>query len=116
MAKAEVVKLVNPVTFFGKVVSEVRIKEPTGAHYAAFGEPRLLVHSASGGGYFIEQPAEINRYLEACIDHEMGADLLRLLSLEDAMEVKQALIGFFVAAEERRLERRLTASSSAPNA
>jgi hypothetical protein len=114
MAKFEVVELANPIELFGKKVSTVKIKEPTGYQYSTIGEPRIMVHTGTGGGYFVEQPAEINRYLEGCIDHEQGADFLRLLSLVDAMTVKRALLGFFEGAEATILERKLTRSSSAP--
>ena len=74
----------------------------------------LALSRSPGGGYFVEQPGEIGRYLEACIDHELGGDVVRMLSLSDAMEVKQALFGFFEGAEALRLERKLKRSASAP--
>jgi hypothetical protein len=112
MAKVETVELANPIEWFSKKVTVLKIKEPTGHLYVTIGEPRILVHTNSGGGYFVEQPAAITQYLERCIDHEAGADVLKLLSLEDAAEVKEVLLSFFEAVAQSRLARRLTRSSS----
>jgi hypothetical protein len=112
MAKVETVELANPIELFGKKITALKIKEPTGRLYIAIGEPRIPVQTGNGGGYYVEQPLEIGKYLEACIDHEMGADLVPLLSLEDIMEVKKTIFDFFDGAAQRRLERRLIRLSS----
>lgn len=113
MAKIEIVELAHPFDLFSKRIAAVKLKEPTGYHYAKYGDPRILVHTAAGGGYFVEQPDVINKYLEACIDHDQGSDLIQMLSLEDSMEVKRTLLSFFEEADRSRLARRSTRSSSA---
>ena len=112
MPPTEKITLAAPFQLFGKTVSEVELTEPTGGLYSLLGEPRILVHSASGGGYYIDQPDVIRNYLEKCVKHETGADIVKMLSLEDAREVRQVLLNFFEAADARRVARKLTLSSS----
>src|SRR5579863_5021330 len=102
MARTEVVTLAEPFELFGKRVTEITLKEPTGYQYSTIGEPRIAVMTATGGGYYIEQPEAITKYLEACVEHETKSDVVKHLSLEDAQEVKQRLLGFFEAAGARR--------------
>jgi hypothetical protein len=112
MAKTETIALANPIELFGKPISHVTVNEPTGYMYSTIGEPRILVATGTGGVYFVEQPQEIARYMEKCIDGDLGGHILKLLSLEDVKEVKQALLSFFERADERIVARKLTSSSS----
>ena len=112
MAKVETITLVRPIEVFNKQVKELRLKEPTGAQYIKIGEPRIVVRTAAGGGYYVEQTEEIKAYLDVCVDHELQSEILSLLSLTDAMEVKKTLLNFFESAEATRIARRLTNSSS----
>lgn len=109
----KIVKLAKPLDLHGKKLTEVELKEPSGGLYLRLGEPRLTVFNASGSGYFVEQADAIKAYLESCVVHELGADLLNLLSLEDAQEVKEALFAFFGEAVARRSARKATHLSSA---
>jgi len=88
------VKLTTPVEIFGKKVTEIQIKEPTGAQYLTFGDPVFLVNS-SGGLFQTEDREAVKKYLHACVEHESGEHLLHLLSLADARAVKEALLSFF---------------------
>jgi hypothetical protein len=102
MAKTIKIELVDAIQWHGQPLAAIELKEPTGAQYADLGEPRLIVRLADGGGYWIEQPTVIRAYLERCIAHEGGADLLSLMSLADAMRVKEQLIGFFTSAAAKQ--------------
>lgn len=88
------IALKQPVEMHGQTCAEIEIREPTGGQYLDFGEPLILVNSA-GGLFQTEDKAAIGKYLDACVANEGGAHLLRLLSLQDARAVKEALLGFF---------------------
>jgi hypothetical protein len=113
MANTVKVKLTNPITLHDKQIDFVELKEPTGGLYMQLGEPSQWVHMKSGGGYMSEVPEIIEKYLHASIQHELKGDLVKILSLIDAIAVKGALLGFFSVAEAALLRNRSTTSSSA---
>lgn len=98
MAKPVTIKLIDPLEWHQDMLTSVDLREPTGRQYVELGEPRVLVRLADGGGYWIEQPSAITAYLERCIVHEGGVDLLNRMSLADAMNIKGELLGFFITA------------------
>jgi hypothetical protein len=107
------VKLSKPVQIFGKTVGSVELKEPNGGQFVRLGEPRILVFNASGSGYWIENAETIRAYLDLLIVSETGGEaVMALLTLEDAVVVKETLFGFFTDAANKAAARRLTASSS----
>jgi len=86
----------------GRLTTEIELKEPPGGLYIKLGDPRILVLNASGSGYWVEQPETISAYFDRLIVHEIGAAaVLNLISLEDAMALKEALFGFFSNAAKR---------------
>ena len=111
------VKLAMPIELAGRRLTEITLKEPNGGLYIKTGEPRTLVFNASGSGYWVEQVDAIKTYLEALIVHELGADLVNLLSLEDSMTIKETLFDFFsvaaAAVNAKRAAQKSTPSSSA---
>jgi hypothetical protein len=108
------VKLSKPIELFGRTVGTVELREPLGGSYLSLGEPRTLVFNASGSGYWVENVEVIRAYIDRLIEHESGGEsVFGLLSLEDAMAVKDAMLGFFAGAAERLAARKSTASSSA---
>jgi hypothetical protein len=109
----KVVKLATPITLFGKPIREVRLREPKGGEYARLGEPRTLVFSPTGG-YWVEDPAAIAKYIDAClvVSEEVRPALMPALALDDAMEVKAQVLGFFTEAAARIAARKSTSSSS----
>jgi hypothetical protein len=107
------VTLSKPVSIFGKTVGSVELKEPNGAMFVRLGEPRTLVFNASGSGYWVENGEAIRNYLDVLIVSETGGEaVMALLTLEDAVVVKETLFGFFTDAANRAAARRLTPSSS----
>jgi hypothetical protein len=108
------VKLSKPVEVFGKRIGAVELKEPTGGLYTKLGEPRTLIFSASGGGYWVENVDTISSYLDQLVVYDTGGlILMSLLNLEDAMAVKAAFLDFFGDAASRVAARKLIPSSSA---
>jgi hypothetical protein len=107
------ITLSKPITIFGKTAGSIELKEPNGGAFVRFGEPRTLVFNASGSGYWVENSETIRAYLDLLIVHEVGGEaVMGLLSLEDAVVVKETLFGFFTDAANRAAARRLTPSSS----
>jgi hypothetical protein len=107
------VTLSKPVQIFGKTVGSIELKEPNGGQFVRLGEPRILVFNQSGSGYWIENAETIRAYLESLIVREAGGEVvMALLTLEDAVVVKETLFGFFTDAANRAAARRLTSSSS----
>ncbi|VTZ27907.1 conserved hypothetical protein [Methylocella tundrae] len=89
--------LAEPVEMHGRRIAEIVLREPTGANYLDFGDPFTAVNS-NGGFFFAEDKAVVANYLDACVQHESGAHVLRLLSLADARKVKKELLSFFTDA------------------
>ena len=96
------VKLATPVVVHEKVITEIDLREPSGGEYVRLGDPRVLVRSQTGSGYFVEQNDVISQYVEKCIvapaDAGVKAALTQLLSLEDMMAIKMAILNFFLVA------------------
>jgi hypothetical protein len=111
------VELTKPIELYGKRVAEIELREPNGGLYVKHGEPRVLVFNASGSGYWVPQQDSIKAYLEALIVHDLGADLVKLMSLEDAMTTQEALFDFFTVAaanvNAKRAAQKSMPSSSA---
>lgn len=116
MAKRTKIPLSEPFDWHGRRIAEVELKEPTGWQVATIGEPRILVHNSATGGYFVEQPDVIAKYLERCVEHETGADIVKLVSLRDVLKIKAALFDFFTEAEAEIARERLASFASALSA
>ena len=100
------VKLADPFEWFGKMVTEFELREPPTAQFLQLGEPITSVFSQNGTVYNVETPGLLEKYLTHCVvAPENGADAFLKLSLEDAREVKNSLLNFFVAADARRRAR-----------
>jgi hypothetical protein len=112
MPKTIMVKLLDRIDWHNFPVIEVEIKEPTGALFATLGEPRVAVQLPGGAGYWVEQTAILSRYADQCIAHEGGADLIRLMSLRDVMQVKDTILGFFLEARDEIWKSKPEALSS----
>lgn len=115
MRKTKTVKLSHPFEMFGKSVTEITVKEPTGGLYSQFGDPRIAVTNPSSGSiYFAEREDVIATYLDQLIEHETGgAPIVSQLSLEDVITVKHAMLSFFHEAEAKAFKKLSTLSFSA---
>ena len=100
MPETKTITLLVPIEHHGATLASLELREPSGALYAQLGEPRILVRTAAGG-YWVEQPDTIKRYLDRLIVHQDGAVLLGLMSMPDVMRLKEELFGFFAAAEAK---------------
>ena len=108
------IRLTTPASVPGsKTIAEVELREPNGAQYVRMGDPRTPVFGASGSMYFIENAEVIGNYLDDLIVHDVGGKaLLSLLSLDDAVTVKQKFLSFFDQAVQRHAAGSSIASSS----
>jgi len=106
------ITLEKPVVWFDKRISEVKLREPTGGEYISLGEPGVLVANPDGARYYVEQSSVIGAYLDKCLNVENGSAILSMLSLKDAKRIKDALLGFFIAAASETSPSDATSSSS----
>jgi len=112
MRETVTIKLARPVLWHDQQVREVVVKEPTGALLMKHGNAVTWSQSAGGNTLSVEDPEVIRAYVEGCVAHEGGAALFALLSLEDAMAIRDTVIGFFTAARFAAWSRSSTSSSS----
>jgi hypothetical protein len=89
------IELSRPASLHNKDIKSLVLKEPTGGAYLDHGEPRLFVQNVNGSWFWVEDKGAVKAYLDACLDHENGAAVLRLMTLPDVRKVKEALFGFF---------------------
>lgn len=97
-ADPERVALVDPFTLHDEVTRELKLAEPTHRAFARHGRPFTWSRTPDGAVQPMERMSVIRQYLDKCLKHEMGADLLPLLGLADAMQLKRAILGFFTRA------------------
>ncbi|SHO65815.1 hypothetical protein SAMN02745172_02462 [Pseudoxanthobacter soli DSM 19599] len=97
MARTVTVTLSAPVLWHDQQVTDVRLREPTAADYFAHGDPVTMVYTA-GAMVPSEDGAALRGYVGACLDHEGGDALLRLISLRDGIAIKRAILDFFEGA------------------
>jgi hypothetical protein len=98
MAKEKRVALKSPLSGHGELIREVVLREPRAADLWSIGEPFVWARNADGSMLPIENNDAIRTYIERCC---ASPDPLLLggLSLADAMAVKEAVLGFFVASQ-----------------
>jgi hypothetical protein len=118
MSEAKKIELSAPVTFFGKQVSTVFMREPRAGHVMRLGEPRFPV-GQSGAVYMAERDDVIAQYVDELLSIDGktpvdvgGGALVQMLSLDDGIAVRDALFGFFSDARARTLSKRPTSSPS----
>jgi hypothetical protein len=115
MGSRRKIRLTAPFDWHGRKIEEIELREPTGWEAATLGEPRILVQNAALGGYFVEREDVVARYLDKCVEHESGADVVRMLGLTDVLRIKAALFDFFSQAEAKIAEERLASFALAQN-
>lgn len=99
-------KLVEPVEHFSKSVERVFLLEPRALHMARHGEPTQPVYSSkTGASYDVPNEAAIADYIDDLLSVDGrnpvdagGLALFKLLTLQDGIALRDALLGFFVKA------------------
>lgn len=116
MAKTTTVMLREPLIGHGGPVREVVLKAPNLVQYAAIGNPVTLAPSAEGRPVVIENDAAIAAYIEACVVEPKDKLLLGQVQLADAMDIREAVLDFFVEARRARSTPSSPTSSSETSA
>ena len=92
--------LTSPITWHDKRVTEVVLREPTAGDFFALGDIGQIVPTDTGS-MWIESPAILRAYLGRMILGQDGDLYLGLLSLTDALALRELLMGFFIAARQK---------------
>jgi hypothetical protein len=112
MAKTVTVRLREPIVGHQGAVTEIVLRPPNLVEYARIGDPVSVVPDGGGGGIVVDNDAAIAAYVEACTVEPRDKLLLAQVSLADAMDVKDAILGFFAAARLARTSPNSPTSSS----
>ncbi|WP_210485368.1 hypothetical protein [Microvirga antarctica] len=111
MNKTVTVPLSEPFTDHGGVVGELAFRPPNLIEYFEIGEPITLGRSADGAVLPIENDSAFSAYVERCCTYKDPL-LLRLVGLQDAMKIKEVILGFFAQARQANLSPASQTSSS----
>lgn len=96
------IPLRTPVLGHG-VIKEVKMRRPTGEEILTMGFPYSFQPTPDGQRLFIENNEAIKFYVEACIvEPEDKLELLGGISMEDALELRERVMGFFLEAQTAR--------------
>jgi hypothetical protein len=98
-----------------EVVREVKMRRPTGDEILTMGFPYTFQPTPDGGRLFIENNEAIKFYVEACIvEPKDKLALLTQIEMEDVLELREQVMGFFLEAQtaRRTSPKSSTASSS----
>jgi hypothetical protein len=90
------VKLSSNVEWFGRIINEVTLREPTAAEFIDFGQTHLWGRSPDGTEFTTEKDATIKAYLDKCLQVENGSAILHILGTADGQKIKAALLAFFI--------------------
>ena len=97
-----------PFEMFGKTVSEVILREPTGGDLFDLGEPTQVARAPDGTLYVVEFGSVIKQYAARLLRHDGGENALKLMSLQDGKKLKSAILGFFTDADQAIMEKSST--------
>ncbi|HTV33838.1 MAG TPA: hypothetical protein VME69_12175 [Methylocella sp.] len=89
------ITLSQPVEWFGKRLATVTLKEPTAANLLDFGLPQNWGRTRDGIEFVTDNAAAQRTYLDHCLEVENGCAILSVLSFQDGLKIKEALLSFF---------------------
>lgn len=110
MPKTVTITLREPIVGHRGTITEIVLRAPNLTQYAAIGEPVTAVPGESGKLVYIENDQAIAGYMEACMVEPKDKLLLDQVQLADAMNIRDAVVDFFV--EARRESRSPTSPTS----
>ncbi|MEP9355989.1 hypothetical protein ABLE93_20640 [Xanthobacter sp. KR7-65] len=108
------IHLVKPLLTHGGPVSVLVLSEPTGRDYLRLGEPVVWGRNPDGTVFTAENEEVIRGYIDASLPDSVDSFVIDQACLEDAMNIKAAVLDFFRAAQGRRSAQSSTTSSSTP--
>jgi hypothetical protein len=113
MSKTKTIPLSKPLIGHDEPVREIKVRAPNLAEYGSIGEPFTWARpSDDAPAVYIENDAAISRYLDVCIVEPKDKNLLAQIELEDAMTLKEEILGFFLEARLARASRSSPTGSS----
>lgn len=102
--------LTKPIVTHEGSVTTVTVREPTGREYLELGEPYTWQRPVGGDPVMIEVPGVLQAYAEKCLV-KPGPEFMAQIGLADMMRLKDALTGFFAAAQKAAWPEPSTSSS-----
>jgi hypothetical protein len=98
MAAETAVDLSGPIQGHGKSYNQVVVREPTARDFIELGQPEYVIFGPNNQATQHEDNGIIEQYLRRCI-REPNADIVfAQINLRDAIALRTALLGFFIAA------------------
>jgi hypothetical protein len=90
------IALKSPLQGHDGAIKQITLRPPGYVDVMTLGEPYVLVKTKGEAMYALESPDVISAYIERCAD--VNPLLLAQASFEDALALKQAMLGFFAQA------------------
>jgi hypothetical protein len=106
------VRLSSNTEWFGKVLNEITLREPTAGEFIDYGVTHLWGRSPDGTEFTTEKDATIKAYLDKCLQVENGSAILGILGVADGQRIKAALLNFFMQPAGPEISKSDSASSS----
>jgi hypothetical protein len=99
MEKSVTIKLVEPIIAHQGAVREITVKAPGLPLYQQYGNPYEFLPTDDGKSVYVENDRAIEAYMKACVvPPDDDPLLLDQVGLQDAIALREAILGFFVAA------------------
>lgn len=94
------IKLINPIEGHDGQISEVVLREPKYGDLMLLGEPAAFARSQSGMVFQSEKDEVLKAYVERLLVQPSDPALLLQCSLADALQLRDAVFGFFTDAKK----------------
>jgi hypothetical protein len=100
MAERVTITLKEPIPWHRKPITEIVLRPPNLVEYGRFGDPYSFVRPAGADAQavYVENDQAVAGYMECCVVEPADKLALQHVRLADAMEIKAAILGFFVEA------------------
>jgi hypothetical protein len=103
MAKTTI-KLTTPIEGPEGQIHEIVLREPKYADLMLLGEPAAYARSDGGMIYTADKDETIHAYIERLLDAPKDRALLNQVTLADALQLREAVFGFFHMARKTTVE------------
>jgi len=87
--------LTKPIRGHNEDIHELRFREPRYSDFMMLGDPSAMVYLPNGGILPHEDHGIIEKYAERLIVEQGHGPLLGQCSLDDALAIKEIVLGFF---------------------
>lgn len=106
--KETTITLIEPIKGHEGPITALTVREPTYREYFEIGDPQIIAKNPDDTIYAVDNDKALQAYADKCIN--LDPLLLKQLCLADAMQVRGAILDFFLSA------RKAIPSPSAPTA